>query len=47
MGSDGEVKKTAKDWFNKLAVDFYDAGIQKHVTRYDACLNLHGDYAEK
>jgi hypothetical protein len=31
MGSDGKVKKTAKDWFNGLAVDLYDAGIQKHV----------------
>jgi hypothetical protein len=41
-----EVKKTVKDWFNGLAADFYDAGIQKLVTRYK-CLNLHGDYVEK
>jgi hypothetical protein len=36
-----------KDWFNGLAVDFYDAGIQKLVTQYDKCLNLHGDYIQK
>jgi hypothetical protein len=43
MGSDEDVKKTVKDWFSGLAADFYDAGIQKLVTRYDKCLNLHGD----
>jgi hypothetical protein len=47
MGSNEEIKKTVKDWFNGLMADFYDAGIQKLVTRYDKCLNLHGDYAEK
>jgi hypothetical protein len=44
MGSDEEVK-TVKDWFNGLTAYFCDAGIQKLVTRYDKCLNLHGDYA--
>jgi hypothetical protein len=29
MGSDEEVKKTVKAWFNRLMADFYDAGIQK------------------
>jgi hypothetical protein len=43
MGSDEELKKTVKDWFSGLATGFYDAGIQKLVTRY-TCLNLHGDY---
>jgi hypothetical protein len=41
-----KLKKTVKDWFNGLAVDFCDGGIQKLVTRYK-CLNLHGDYVEK
>jgi hypothetical protein len=43
MRSDEEVKKTVKDWFNGLAADFYDAGIQKLVTRYDKCFSLHAD----
>jgi hypothetical protein len=47
MSSDEEVKKTIKDWFNGLVADFYDAGIQKLVTWYDKCLNLHGHYVEK
>jgi hypothetical protein len=33
MGSNEEVKKTVKDWFNGLAVDFYYVGIQKLITR--------------
>jgi hypothetical protein len=47
MRSDEEVKKTVTDWFSGLAADFYCAGIQKLVKRYDKCLNLHGDYVEK
>jgi hypothetical protein len=46
MRSDEEAKKTLKDWFSRLMADFYDAGIQKLITRYKY-LNLHGDYVEK
>jgi hypothetical protein len=27
MGSDEDMKKMVKDWFNGLAADFYNAGI--------------------
>jgi hypothetical protein len=47
VGSDEELKKIVKDWFNGLAADFYNAAIQRLVTRYDKCLNLHWDYVEK
>jgi hypothetical protein len=47
MCSDEEVKKMVKYWFTGLAADFYDAGIQKLITRYDKCPNLHWDYVEK
>jgi hypothetical protein len=33
MGSNDEVKKTVKDWFNGLAANFYHAGVQKFVTQ--------------
>jgi hypothetical protein len=46
MRSDEQVKKMIKDWFSVLAADFYDAGVQKLVTRYK-CLNLHRNYVEK
>jgi hypothetical protein len=44
MHSNEEVKKTVKDWFNGLTADLYNAYIQKLVTQYDYCLNLHADY---
>jgi hypothetical protein len=37
---------SVKDWFNGLAADFYDAGIQKLITQYKG-LNLYVDYVEK
>jgi hypothetical protein len=37
MGNSEEVKKMVEDWFRGLAADFYDAGIQKLVTRYGKC----------
>jgi hypothetical protein len=47
MGSSVEdVKKSVKDLSNGLAAVFYDAGIQKIVTRYK-CLNLHSHYVKK
>jgi hypothetical protein len=45
--SDEKVKKTVEDRFSGLVADFYDAGIQKLITRCDKCLNLHGDSVEK
>jgi hypothetical protein len=47
MSSVEEVKKMDKDWFYGLATDFYDGDIQKLITRYDKCMNLHEDYVEK
>jgi uncharacterized protein YpuA (DUF1002 family) len=46
MGRD-EVKKMIKNWFNGLAVNFYDEDIQKLITCYNKCQNLHGDYVDK
>jgi hypothetical protein len=45
--SDVEVKDAVKELLNGLAAVIYDEGIQKLVTRYDKCLNVGGDYAEK
>jgi hypothetical protein len=45
--SDEEVKDAIKEWLNGLAVEVYDEGVQKLVTRYDKCLNVCGNYVEK
>jgi hypothetical protein len=45
--SDEEVKDAVKEWLNGLAVEVYDKGIVKLLSRLDKCLNLYGDYVEK
>jgi hypothetical protein len=32
MGNGEEVKKIVKNWFSRLAEDFYDARVQKLAT---------------
>ena len=44
--SDAEVETTINNWVQQQAVDFFDTGIQKLVTRYK-CLDSAGDYVEK
>jgi len=44
--SGAEVKTTVNNWLQQQAVDFFDTGIQKLVTRYK-CLDSAGDCAEK
>jgi hypothetical protein len=45
--SNEEVKDAVKEWLNGLALEVYDEGIQKLVTRCDKCLNVGGDFVEK
>jgi hypothetical protein len=47
MRGDEELKKAVTDRFYGITTEVCDAGIQKLVTQYDKCLNLHEDYAEK
>jgi hypothetical protein len=47
MCSDEEMRKVVKDWFNGCVANFYNAGIQKLVTRYHKCLGVHGEYVGK
>ena len=43
----GEVQIAMTSWFQTLAVDSYDTGIQMLMQRYDKCLNYCGDCFEK
>jgi len=45
--SDAEVEATVKNCLQQQAVDFFDTGIHKLVTRYNKCLDSAGDYVEK
>jgi len=44
---DAELQAGVNEWLKSQAAKFYDDGINKLVHRYDKCLNLNGDYAEK
>jgi hypothetical protein len=44
---DDEIKEAVNTWFGSQAASFYDARIQKLVSRYDKCLNNVGNYVEK
>ena len=44
---DDEVQEEVMTWFNRLAADFYDSGIQKLLPRLNKCLDNAGDYVEK
>jgi hypothetical protein len=41
------LKGAARESLNALAAEVYDEGIQKHITRYEKCLSVGGDYVEK
>jgi hypothetical protein len=43
---DDKVKEVINTWFASQAASFYDAGIQKLLSRYK-CLNNGGNYVEK
>jgi hypothetical protein len=44
---DSEVKEAVSTWFALQVASYYDAGIQKLVSRYDKCFNNGGNYVEK
>ena len=44
---DAELQAGVNEWLKSQVAKFYDDGINKLVHRYDKCLNLNGDYAEK
>ncbi|GFO17036.1 histone-lysine N-methyltransferase SETMAR [Plakobranchus ocellatus] len=36
-----------RNWFNNLDVDFFRVGINSLLSRWQKCIDLHGDYVEK
>jgi len=41
------VQRAVRAWFRQQPKEFYPAGFQGLVKRWDKCLNLYGDYVEK
>jgi len=44
---DDAVERAVRAWFRLQPKEFYAAGFQGLVKRWDKCLNLYGDYVEK
>ena len=44
---DDAVERAVRAWFRQQPKEFYAAGFQGLVKRWDKCLNLYGDYVEK
>ncbi|GFN98134.1 histone-lysine N-methyltransferase SETMAR [Plakobranchus ocellatus] len=36
-----------RNWFHNLDVDFFRVGINSLLSRWQKCIDLHGDYVEK
>ena len=41
------VERSVRSWFRQQPKEFFAAGFQGLVKRWDKCLNLYGDYVEK
>ena len=44
---DPAVERAVRAWFRQPPKEFFAAGFQGPVKRWDKCLNLYGDYVEK
>ncbi|GFN84175.1 histone-lysine N-methyltransferase SETMAR [Plakobranchus ocellatus] len=36
-----------RNWFDKVDVDFFRVGINSLLSRWQKCIDLHGDYVDK
>jgi hypothetical protein len=45
--NDEAVEREVTAWFRQQPKEFYAAGFQRLVKRWDKCLNVQGDYVEK
>ena len=41
------VERAVSEWFRQQPKEFFTAGFQGLVKRWDKCLNLYGNYVEK
>jgi hypothetical protein len=47
FATDGEVQQAVMSWLQAIDTDFFYAGIDALVYRWDKCLGKYGDYVEK
>jgi hypothetical protein len=42
-----ELIEGVETWLRSQGAYFFDTGVQKHIPRYNTCLDFGGDYVEK
>jgi hypothetical protein len=47
FADDEEVEKEVQQWLTQPSKDFYAAGFDALVKRWDTCINVGGGYIEK
>jgi hypothetical protein len=47
FATDGEVQQAVMSWLQALDTDFFYAGIDALLYRWDKCFGMYGDYVEK
>jgi hypothetical protein len=47
FATDGEVQQSVTSWLQALDINFFYAGIDALVYRWDKCFGKYGDYVEK
>ncbi|GFN73833.1 histone-lysine N-methyltransferase SETMAR [Plakobranchus ocellatus] len=45
--TEDDVISELRNWFDNLDVDFFRVGINSLLSRWQKCIDLHGDYVEK
>jgi hypothetical protein len=47
FADDEEVEEEVRKWLRQQSKDFYAAGFDKLVKRYDKCISVGGEHVEK
>ncbi|GFO49331.1 histone-lysine N-methyltransferase SETMAR-like protein [Plakobranchus ocellatus] len=45
--TEDDLVSELRNWFDNLDVDFFRVGINSPLSRWQKCIDLHGDYVEK
>ncbi|GFO14714.1 histone-lysine N-methyltransferase SETMAR [Plakobranchus ocellatus] len=45
--TEDDLISESRNWFDNLDVDFFRMGINSLLSRWQKCIDLHGDYVEK
>ncbi|GFN91444.1 histone-lysine N-methyltransferase SETMAR [Plakobranchus ocellatus] len=47
LETEDDLISELRNWFDNLDIDFFRVGINSLLSRWQKCIDLHGDYVEK